>query len=59
MSMNLVPVVAITPSFGIGKDGTLPWAAAGCYLKSDLKYFRKVTSTTRTPSKINAALMGR
>lgn len=49
MEMSLV--VAVTPELGIGKDGTLPWAAQGTHLPGDLRYFRQMTSRTEDPAK--------
>lgn len=39
---------------GIAKDGKIPW-----YCKSDLSYFKNVTSHTSSPDKVNAVVMGR
>ncbi|MBX9879064.1 MAG: dihydrofolate reductase [Candidatus Obscuribacterales bacterium] len=47
-------VVAADRKRGIGKEGRLPW-----HLPGDLKYFRKLTSTTKTGSYQNAVIMGR
>lgn len=47
-------VVAADKKRGIGKGGRLPW-----HLPGDLKYFRKLTSTTKTGSYQNAVVMGR
>jgi len=47
-------IVAIDEKSGIGKDGELPW-----HLTGDLKYFRDITCTTRSPKKKNIVLMGR
>lgn len=56
--MTRVPVVAIVacliPEMGIGFQGRLPWR-----LISEMRYFREVTSTTKSPGKINAVIMGR
>ena len=57
--VNIGAVVAVTPSYGIGQAGTLPWAAAGTFLPSDLKYFRQMTTATADPNKMNVVLMGR
>ena len=57
--VNVGAVVAVTPSYGIGQSGTLPWVAAGTFLPSDLKYFRQITAATADPNKMNVALMGR
>ncbi|KAL9245189.1 hypothetical protein vseg_018867 [Gypsophila vaccaria] len=47
-------VVAATRDMGIGKDGKLPWT-----LRSDLRYFKEVTTTTCVAGKRNAVIMGR
>mmetsp|Transcript_32881 Transcript_32881/g.33495 ORF Transcript_32881/g.33495 Transcript_32881/m.33495 type:complete len:202 (+) Transcript_32881:82-687(+) len=52
-------VVAITPEYGIGKNCTLPWKAAGVSLSEDMKYFKQMTTQTINKEKINAVLMGR
>lgn len=52
----ITAVVAVTPSYGIGKSGALPWGYA---LPGDLAYFRKMTKSTVDPTKKNACLMGR
>lgn len=39
---------------GIGKDNDLPWS-----LSDEYNYFRRVISTTRDKSKMNAMIMGR
>eukprot|EP00873_Tetraselmis_striata_P021777 jgi/Tetstr1/442041/TSEL_030222.t1 len=47
-------VVAATRQLGIGKSGNMPWRLPG-----DLKYFRELTSSTGSPGKHNAVIMGR
>lgn len=47
-------VAALLPDFGIGYKGQLPWS-----LKQEMKYFRKLTTTTIDPVKRNAVIMGR
>jgi dihydrofolate reductase len=47
-------VVAVTRSWGIGKDGGMPWKLSG-----DLAYFKALTSRTADPAKRNAVIMGR
>ena len=55
----ITSVVAVTPSWGIGMRGTLPWAHAGKHLTKDLAYFRAVTKQCQFPDKNNAVIMGR
>lgn len=62
MSNTFLPisgVVAVTPDWGIGMDGTLPWSRLGTHLPRDLKYFRETTINTRDVGKVNAVIMGR
>ncbi len=47
-------VVAATKSWGIGRQGVLPWR-----LPADMAFFRKLTSCTTDPNKRNAVIMGR
>jgi dihydrofolate reductase len=47
-------VAALLPDFGIGYNGQLPWS-----LKEEMKYFRKLTTSTVDPTKRNAVIMGR
>jgi len=42
--MRLSAAVALTPSGGIGKDGTLPWKAVGIHLSKDLIKFKEITT---------------
>ena len=46
-------IVAVEKSFGIGKDGKMPWD-----LKSDMKHFRNVTVKTEDQKRKNAVIMG-
>jgi dihydrofolate reductase len=48
-------VVAADLDWGIGKDQTLPWPK----LRGDLRHFKRITSTTATPERKNAIVMGR
>ena len=52
VSLNLI--VAIDSKNGIGKDNDIPW-----YIPNDLKYFKKITTTTSSPDKKNVVIMGR
>lgn len=47
-------VAALLPEFGIGFKGQLPWS-----LKQEMKYFRKLTTSTFDENKTNAVIMGR
>ncbi|AWU77679.1 uncharacterized protein C5L36_0D04100 [Pichia kudriavzevii] len=47
-------VATLMPELGIGYKGQLPWS-----LKQEMKYFRKLTTTTIDPDKRNAVVMGR
>jgi dihydrofolate reductase / thymidylate synthase len=44
-------VVAATRKLGIGKDGTMPWKLPG-----DMAYFKKLTTMTSDPRKMNAVV---
>jgi len=47
-------IVAKDKNGGIGKKNTIPW-----HLPSDLKHFKKITTETTDPNKVNAVIMGR
>lgn len=47
-------VAALLPELGIGFKGQLPWS-----LKQEMKYFRKLTTSTLDEKKKNAVIMGR
>ncbi len=47
-------IVAVEENFGIGKNGVMPWS-----FKKETEHFKKVTTETKDPSKINAVVMGR
>lgn len=64
MSMFSVPitaVVAVTPSYGMGKNQTLPWAAAPHHLTlpHDQRYFVHSTKKHDHPLKRNLCVMGK
>ena len=44
-------VVAATKQLGIGKAGSMPWKLPG-----DMAYFKRLTSTTADPQKMNAVV---
>lgn len=46
--------MAATQSWGIGKNGQLPWNLPG-----DMAFFKTVTSTTKKTGSMNAVIMGR
>jgi dihydrofolate reductase/thymidylate synthase len=48
-------VIAADLDWGIGKDQSLPWPK----LRGDLRHFKRITSTTSTPGRKNAIVMGR
>jgi dihydrofolate reductase len=54
MEKSIIIILAVDKENGIGKQGNLPWK-----LKSDMIYFREVTTTTLQKDKINAIIMGR
>jgi len=54
MSKPFSLVVAATQRGGIGLNNSIPWK-----LSTDMKFFKKVTSTTTDASKLNAVIMGR
>lgn len=49
-----IVVAATRERGGIGNNGQLPWK-----LSKDVNFFKNVTSTTTSPSKKNAVVMGR
>ena len=51
---NFSIVVAATSEGGIGFQNTIPWKC-----KADMQHFRLLTSTTESPEKMNAVIMGR
>lgn len=57
--MKISAVVAVTPSYGIGMSGVLPWNAAGVRLPQEMLYFKKATLETSSAEYSNAVLMGR
>ena len=59
LSMKISAVVAVTPNYGIGMSGVLPWNASGVRLPMEMQYFKKATSETSSLEFSNAVLMGR
>ena len=57
--LPLSSVVAVTPSWGIGNKGKLPWQAIGKNIPTDIAYFKRITSHTNDLGKFNAVIMGR
>jgi dihydrofolate reductase len=57
--LSISSVVAVTPTWGIGCRNTVPWAIENIRLPKDLQYFRRCTTETEDPAKINAVIMGR
>ena len=53
--MSFDVVVAADLDWGIGKAQSLPWPK----LRGDLRHFKRITSTTATPGRRNAIVMGR
>ena len=47
-------IVATENNNGIGLDNTIPW-----YIPEDLKYFKKITTETKSPDLQNAVILGR
>ena len=52
--MKISLIVACDNQGGIAKNGSIPWN-----FPQELRYFSKVTSNTKNPTKKNALLMGR
>lgn len=57
--LPITSVIAVTPLWGIGMGGVVPWQFIGKHLKYDVNYFVKCTKATVDPAKINLAIMGR
>ncbi len=55
----ITSVVAVTPTYGIGNHGTVPWGYVGKTLKHDLLYFRRMTIECLNVARRNAVVMGR
>ncbi len=47
-------ISAMDKNRGIGKNGKLPWR-----LKKEIQFFKKITTETESPDKINIVIMGR
>ena len=54
MKNFMVVVAATASSFGIGRNGVLPWR-----LPAEMAYFKKITSLVQKGLKKNAVIMGR
>lgn len=50
-------IVAMTKNKGIGLNGKLPWSPQN--LHEDMKFFKRITTGTESPDKINSVIMGR
>ncbi|XP_037015189.2 dihydrofolate reductase isoform X1 [Artibeus jamaicensis] len=48
-------IVAVSQNMGIGNNGNLPWP----HIRSELKYFHRMTTTTSAEGKQNVVIMGR
>ena len=57
--LPITSVIAITPSYGIGKGGVVPWAYVNVHLPRDMQYFRESTTKTNDLNKVNVVVMGR
>lgn len=57
--LPITSVIAITPSYGIGKGGVVPWAYVNVHLPRDMQYFRESTTKTSDPNKVHVVVMGR
>lgn len=55
MPDNFRIIVATTIDGGIGRDGALPWPSN----RTDMMFFRNITTQRVDPEKINAVIMGR
>jgi dihydrofolate reductase len=58
-TIPIISIIAVTPTWGIGAVGVVPWVAAGKVLKRDMQYFRDISKQTCNPAKRNIAVMGR
>ena len=55
MPDNFRIIVATTVDGGIGRDGALPWPSN----RTDMMFFRNITTQRVDPEKVNAVIMGR
>ena len=54
-SLSLTLIAALTPSGGLGVNGSLPWPQ----LKKEMAYFARITKRAPSAKHINAVIMGR
>ena len=54
-SLSLTLIAALTPSGGVGHNGSLPWPQ----LKKEMAYFARITKRAPSAKYINAVIMGR
>jgi dihydrofolate reductase/thymidylate synthase len=60
MSQQIIGIVAYTHiTRAIGKNGDLPWKSKTTLFKEDIRFFKKTTTETKDPNKVNAVIMGR
>lgn len=59
VNIPLHVIVAVTPSYGIGFQGKLPWNAQGLYFHKDMQHFKETTCQTKHSTKQNAVIMGK
>lgn len=55
----IMSVVAVTPKFGIGMGGKLPWHYVNILIPRDMAHFKHITSSTVDSNKMNAIVTGR
>ncbi|AAD21331.1 dihydrofolate reductase [Macaca mulatta rhadinovirus 17577] len=55
MDITVNCIVAVDEQLGIGKNGTMPWP----YLRNEMMYFQKMTSTPSVVGEKNVVIMGK